>query len=247
MRPCSLVLAGAMLMTAITACGGSDKPKTAALASSTTGAPAATLAPTSSTSTARATTTTTIAATTTAAPTTVAATTTTLAPAPGATTTLPLCSDNPNAKTCGLDTVPLRPDIDEIIAAYRRFAEQELIIEQNPTSPDWDAYLATVLPRVRGDARASTQKRFDSGQVRNVAQGVTFNPRSTQSPDLGPDKELVADCRVDGTYWADVTTGLPIPGETTQVRPNHKLATMVREGGTWYVGALQNLDSPCSA
>lgn len=242
MRPCSLVLAGAMLMTAITACGGSDKPTTAAV--STTGAPAATLAPTSSTSTVRATTTTTIAATTTAAPTTAAATTTTLAPAPGATTTLPDCRDLNGPGTCQ-QTVPLRPDVDEILAAYRRFAAEDLKISQNPDNPDWEAFLATVAPASRSGARADKQTHFDRGEVFNTDLGVTIDPRSTQAPNLPEDLDIVEDCRVDGSYWADRVTGQPAVGETAAVRRVRYLSNMRRIDGKWYVASFEPLSQPC--
>lgn len=246
MRPCSLVLAGAMLMTTIAACGGSDKPEAAA-PTSAIGA-SSTLAATSSTSTPRATTTTTIAATTTAAPTTAAPTTTsTAAPAPGATTTLPLCSENPNAKTCALDTVPLRPDINEILDVYRRFVAEDLKIGTSPDNPDWDAYLGLVTPTARANARAAIQEHFDRGEILNTTLGVTFDPRSTQAPNLPDGEERIRDCRLDGTYWADRSTGEPAAGERAEVQPIHVLAIMRRIGSTWYVSSISVLDEPCGA
>ena len=238
MRVLRFVLVGAVVT--VTACGG-GAVKQSGLAGTTSHS----LSPSSETTTA-------VAGTTTTGATTVGTSTTTISIAPTTvattapvtgTTTLPDCRTLTGPGTCQV-TVPLRPDIDEIIPVYRKFAAEDLRIGQSPDNPDWDSYLALVNPPSRDNARTSLQAHFDRGEILNTSLGTSLNPRSTQAQ-LPEDEEIIQDCRRDGSYWADRVSGQPVVGESAEVKTVYMLATMRRVGGTWFVSAFQKLTSPC--
>lgn len=255
MRASRVVLVGAVVM--VTACGGSSVKQSGLTATTGLTQPSATGTTTTATvartttTAAAATTTTTSASTTTVTPT--AAVTanpvdSTDGPSRGPTPSNYTCPDGKPAQSgiCGIDdTVPLRPDIDVVIAAYLAFAREDLRISSSPDNPDWDTYLALVDPASRANARSSAQKRIDDGQRLDTSLGVAFHPRSTQATGRPENVELLADCRDDGSYWVVAATSEPIEGAVAQVRKRRLVTQMTRVDGRWYVSSFKEDDRGC--
>lgn len=254
MRARRVVLVGAVVM--VTACGGGSVKQSGLTATTGLTQPSAT--GTTTTATVARTTTTTAAATTT----TTSASTTTVTPTAAVTANPVDSTDGPSRPTpsnytcpdgkpaqsgiCGIDdTVPLRPDIDVVIAAYLTFAREDLRISSSPDNPDWDTYLALVDPASRANARSSAQKRIDDGQRLDTSLGVAFHPRSTQATGRPENVELLADCRDDGSYWVVAATSEPIEGAVAQVRKRRLVTQMTRVDGRWYVSSFKEDDRGC--
>jgi hypothetical protein len=196
-----------------------------------------TAAPTASTTVAP-TTTTTLPPTTAAPPTTVAP------PTSLDTSNIPSCADQPNAKVCTGVTVPLPADADVILARYRAFAAKWLEVASNPDAPDWDGLLAYVRSDVRGAARAEIEDHFKRGEVLNVSLGVSLMPVIDRSQ--YPEGQVrMIDCRTDGSYWADRTSGTPAAGEVAEVRRRPVYVIMSRVGALWMMSQFEFATKRC--
>jgi hypothetical protein len=157
---------------------------------------------------------------------------------------LPSCEDQPDAPACVPVTVPLPADADLIVERYRAFAQKHLEVQANPDSPDWSGLLALVMPDVRQDARAEIESRFVQGQLLDTSLGVTLDPQLSRLR-YPPDYIRLLDCRSDGSYWTDRTTGLPAAGEAAELKRRPFDVTMERINGLWLVSEFNLVPGRC--
>lgn len=254
MRARRVVLVGAVVM--VTACGGGSVKQSGLTATtgliqpSATGTTTAATVARTTTTTAAATTTTTSASTTTVTP-TAAVTANPVDSTDGPSRPTPsnyTCPDGKPAQSgiCGIDdTVPLRPDIDVVIAAYLTFAREDLRISSSPDNPDWDTYLALVDPASRSAARAETQAHFNRGERLDTSLGVQFDPRSLQVTGRPENVELLGDCRDDGSVWTSTSSSEPVDESPPVVRKRRFVARMTRLDGKWYVSSFDEDEGGC--
>ena len=232
-----IVVVALVVVSACSSSKGTVEPSSSATPAATTSSASATTLATSTTPSA-----------------TVASTTTS-----GATTTLPIelatsstvnqlvrceTSSTTTGGLCVGITVPLPPDADDIIAAYLAFAKKHIEIQTNPDDPDWDHYLALIVPRARVEARAELEDRFKRGQILNAAGGLAYKPSLSRL--RYPDGYIeLRDCRTDGTYWADRSSGQPALGEDPNPRNRPFRAALERSGNTWLIVAYQYVEGSC--
>ena len=235
----AIVVVALVFASACSSSKGAVAPTTSAnLAATTSGASPATLA-TSTTPSA------TVASTTTASAT---KTSSTVPPTAAPTTVNQLIRCETSSTTtgglCVGITVPLPPDADEIIAAYLAFAKKHLEVQSNPDQPDWAGLNSLIVPKIRAEARAEIEEHFKRGEILNVAAGVTFEPRLGRVPYPNNFYHLV-DCRADGSYWSDRTSGLPVAGAQASVSNRPFFVDLDRSTGQWLVAAYQYASGTC--